>query len=54
MRKELDQRFEERLFVWTPYLSRELGNAVDERTEQALIDAGGIQATGFRYLGERP
>jgi SAM-dependent methyltransferase len=54
MRKELDQRFEERLFVWTPYLNRELGDAVDERTEQALIHAGGIQATGFRYLGERP
>jgi SAM-dependent methyltransferase len=54
MRKELDQRFEERLFVWTPCLSRELGNAVDERTAQALIDAGGIQATGFRYMGERP
>jgi SAM-dependent methyltransferase len=54
MRKELDQRFDERLFVWTPYLNRELGDAADERTEQALIDAGGIQATGFRYLGERP
>jgi SAM-dependent methyltransferase len=54
MRKELDRRFEERLFVWTPYLNRELGDAIDERAERALIEAGAIQATGFRYVGERP
>jgi SAM-dependent methyltransferase len=53
MRRELDRRFEERLFVWTPYLNRELGDAVDERAERALIEAGAIQATGFRYVGER-
>jgi SAM-dependent methyltransferase len=51
MRTELDRRFEERLFVWTPYINRELGDAVDERAERALIEAGAIQATGFRYVG---
>jgi len=53
MRRELAERFEERFFVWTPYLNRELGDAVDERAERALIEAGAIQATGFRYVGER-
>ena len=52
MRTELDQHFEERFFVWTPYLNWELGKAIDDRAEQALIDAGAIQATGFRYVGE--
>jgi SAM-dependent methyltransferase len=54
MRSELDRCFEERFFVWTPSLNRELGDAVDERAELALIEAGAIQATGFRYVGERP
>jgi SAM-dependent methyltransferase len=54
MRTELDRNFEERSFVWTPHLNHELGKAIDDRAEQALIDAGAIQATGFRYVGERP
>jgi SAM-dependent methyltransferase len=54
MRTELDQHFEERFFVWTPYLNRELGKAIDDRAERALIETGEIQATGFRYVGERP
>ena len=53
MRSELDQRFEELVFTWTPYLNRELGDAVDEQAERALIEAGTIQATGFRYVGAR-
>jgi SAM-dependent methyltransferase len=53
MRHELDRRFTERYFAWTPYLHEELGGAVTERQEQELIDAGAIQATGFRYVGER-
>jgi SAM-dependent methyltransferase len=53
MRRELDRRFTERYFGWTPYLYGELGGAVDPREERALIDAGEIQATGFRYVGER-
>jgi SAM-dependent methyltransferase len=54
MRRELDRHFEERFFVWTPYLNWELGDAIDERVERALIEAGTIEATGFRYVGERP
>ncbi len=54
LRRELDRCFEERLFVWTPYLNRELGAAIDEGAEQTLIEAGEIQATGFRYVGARP
>lgn len=54
MRSELDRRFEERFFAWRPYLNHELGDEVDERVEGDLIEAGAIQATGFRYVGERP
>ena len=54
MRTELDEHFEERFFAWTPQLNRELGKAVDDGAERALIEAGEIQATGFRYVGERP
>jgi SAM-dependent methyltransferase len=52
MRRELDRRFAERLLVWVPYLHEELGEAVSEDAERALIDAREIQATGFRYVGE--
>jgi SAM-dependent methyltransferase len=53
MRKELDRRFTERFFAWMPYLYGELAGAVTDLEERALIDAGAIQATGFRYVGER-
>jgi SAM-dependent methyltransferase len=53
MREELDRRFVERSFAWTPYLYGELAGAVDEAEERALIGAGVIQATGFNYVGER-
>jgi SAM-dependent methyltransferase len=53
MRAELDRRFTERFFTWTPQLYGELRGAVDESEERRLIDAGAIQATGFRYVGER-
>jgi len=52
MRAELDLRFCERLFAWGPYLYLELGEAAPRDVEQRLIDAGAIQATGFRYVGE--
>lgn len=52
MRHELDRRFTERFFTWTPFLHGELHGAVDAREEQSLIDAGAIQAMGFRYVGE--
>ena len=53
MRKELDRRFTERFFAWMPYVYGELAGAVTDLEERALIDAGAIQATGFRYVGER-
>jgi len=51
MRRELDLRFRERWFAWTPSLYLELGMALEEE-ERRLIDAGAIQATGFLYVGE--
>jgi SAM-dependent methyltransferase len=53
LRSELDRRFSLRFFAWTPYLYGELGGTDTEREEQALIDAGAIQATGFVYVGVR-
>ena len=53
MRQELDRRFTERFFTWMPYLYGELAGAVTDVEERSLIDAGAIQATGFRYVGER-
>jgi hypothetical protein len=52
MRRELDLRFSERWFAWTPSLYHELGEAL-EREERKLIEVGSIQATGFLYVGER-
>ena len=52
MKRELDRRFTERWFAWTPSLYLELGEAL-EREELRLIEAGSIQATGFQYVGER-
>lgn len=52
MRIELDRHFTERFFGWTPYLYGELAR-VEEQEERALIDAGAIQAMGFRYVGSR-
>jgi SAM-dependent methyltransferase len=52
MRRELDRRFTERLFAWTPHLYSELAPAL-ENEELRLIEAGAIQATGFVYVGER-
>jgi SAM-dependent methyltransferase len=51
LRAELDRRFTERHFAWTPYLHSELGGADVEAEERALIEAGSIRATGFFYVG---
>jgi SAM-dependent methyltransferase len=51
MRKELDRHFTERFFSWMPYLHGELAG-VDEEEERALVEAGAIQAMGFRYVGD--
>ena len=37
--------------MWTPFLHRLLGGVATEVLEQALIDAGAIQALGFRWAG---
>jgi SAM-dependent methyltransferase len=52
MRRELDRRFDERYFRWLPYLYGELGDPSLEAEERRLIDAGEVEATGFRYVGE--
>jgi SAM-dependent methyltransferase len=51
MRGALDERFAERSFEWLPYLYRLLDGVAAEGLERTLIDAGAIQATGFRYVG---
>ena len=51
MRDETSKRFDERAFVRAPFLYRLLGGVATEVLEQALIDAGAIQALAFRYAG---
>jgi SAM-dependent methyltransferase len=52
MRAALDARFEERSFSWEPHLWRDLNGVASRDLEQALVDAGAVQATGYRYAGE--
>lgn len=51
MLDELGRRFVERLFAWAPYLHPDLGEDTSEADESAAIEAGIINATGFRYVG---
>jgi len=51
MRGELGRRFIERLFAWVPYLYPDLDDDTSEVNESAAIEAGTINATGFRYVG---
>jgi SAM-dependent methyltransferase len=51
MRGELGRRFVERLFAWVPYLYPDLDDDTSEADESAAIEAGAINATGFRYVG---
>ena len=53
LRTTFDRRFRERHFAWRPYLYRYAGVRADEESERAVIDAGGINALGFRYVGLR-
>jgi SAM-dependent methyltransferase len=49
----LGRHFSERHLEWTPYLySYALDDSL-EPAERALIESGGIEATGCRYVGER-
>ena len=53
IRRELEARFVERTAAWSPYLYRfELDEAI-EALESKLIRSNAIDATGFRYVGER-
>jgi SAM-dependent methyltransferase len=52
MRIELDRRFRELHFRFEPYLYRFLDGIASEELERTLINAGAIQAIGFRYVGE--
>jgi SAM-dependent methyltransferase len=51
MRGELERRFVERHFEWVPYLYPDLAYYVSEADEGTAIEAGTINATGFRYVG---
>ena len=51
LREALAARFDEREFEWAPHLHRTLAGVATAVLEQALIDAGAIQALGFRYAG---
>jgi SAM-dependent methyltransferase len=53
IRREVERRFAERAFAWVPYLYRYHLDEAVEPLERRLIEAGSIQATGFRYVGER-
>ena len=54
LRTEVDARFDERAFVRAPFLYRLLGGVATEVLEQALIDAGAIQALAFPLRRRRP
>ena len=48
-----DERWERRSVGWEPYFYRWLRGPATESLERTLIDAGLIQAIGYRYVGER-
>jgi hypothetical protein len=48
----LQTRFDTHVVGKGPYLFSDLGD-VTSAEEQAAIDAGVIQATGLRYIGQR-
>jgi len=51
LRRQLDARFAQQELAWGPYLyDYRLDDAL-EPVERELIDAGEIQAMGFRYVG---
>jgi SAM-dependent methyltransferase len=51
LRTELGRHFHQRFFAWRPYLYRYPEVDASQETEQALIDAGSINALAFRYVG---
>jgi SAM-dependent methyltransferase len=53
LRRALDARFAERYAACTPYLFDHWLHDAVEPLERELIDAGAIDAAGFRYVGVR-
>ena len=53
MRGELNRRFSERFFAWTPYLHEYPSGITSEPYERRSIEAGAIRPLGFRYIGRR-
>ena len=53
IRDQLMAPFGELFFIWRPYLYRYGLHESLEPLERALIEEGAIQATGFRWVGER-
>ncbi len=54
MRAEVERRFDEELFEWTPYIAHYYLERDDlEEEEKRLIKSGEIRAIGFRYVGVR-
>jgi SAM-dependent methyltransferase len=53
MRRAFDRRFREQFFAWQPYLHRYPEVHADRKSEEAAIDAGKLDAIGFRYVGAR-
>jgi SAM-dependent methyltransferase len=53
LRTALDRRFHQRFFAWRPYLHRYPEVNASQQSEQAAIEAGRINALGFRYVGAR-
>jgi SAM-dependent methyltransferase len=52
MRAEVERRFDETLFEWTPYIAHYYLERDDlEEEENRLIASGEIRALGFRYVG---
>jgi hypothetical protein len=51
--RELRARYDEVVLEWLPYLARWLGGPASQPLEQTLIDAGAIQAIGYRWAGVR-
>jgi SAM-dependent methyltransferase len=53
LRRELEARFTQRYGGWVPYLFDYALKDSLEPLERELIESGAIEATGFRYIGER-
>ena len=51
VRRAIERRFAERHAEWWPYLYDHWLHDAVAPLERALITAGGIEATGFRYVG---